>query len=31
MRDADGDGDRSPPGGNSIWSPGKGDVVDVYA
>jgi hypothetical protein len=29
-RDADGDGDRSPPGG-SIWSPGKGNVIDVYA
>ena len=29
-RDADGDGDRSPPGG-SIWSPGKGNVIDVCA
>ena len=29
-RDADGDGDRSPPG-DSIWRPGLGNVVDVYA
>ena len=29
-RDADGDGDRSPPGG-SVWSSGKGNVIDVYA
>ena len=29
-RDADGDGDRSPPGG-SITPKGKGNVVDVYA
>jgi hypothetical protein len=29
-RDAEGDGDHSPPGG-SIWAPGKGDVIDVYA
>jgi len=29
-RDTDGDSDHSPPGGD-IWSPGKGNVVDVYA
>lgn len=27
----DRDGDRSPPGAESIWAPGKGGVVDVYA
>ena len=30
-RDADGDGDRSPPSENSIWAPGKGGVIDTYA
>jgi hypothetical protein len=30
-RDADGDGDRSPPGADSIWGPGKGGVIDTYA
>lgn len=30
-RDADGDGDHSPPGGNSIGAPGMGGVIDVYA
>ena len=29
-RDADGDGDHSPPGG-SIWSLRKGENIDVYA
>jgi hypothetical protein len=30
-RDADGDGDHSPPGGNSIGTPGMGGLIDVYA
>ena len=30
-RDADGDGDHSPPGENSIGAPGRGGVIDVYA
>jgi hypothetical protein len=30
-RDADGDNDRSPPGDNGIWAPGKGGVIDTYA
>ncbi len=30
-RDAEGDGDRSPPGEGSLTPKGKGNVVDVYA
>ncbi len=30
-RDADGDGDHSPPGGNSIGAPGMGGLIDLYA
>jgi hypothetical protein len=30
-RDADGDGDHGPPGGDSIWASDKGQVIDVYA
>jgi hypothetical protein len=30
-RDADGDGDHSPPGANGIWGAGKGGAIDVYA
>ena len=30
-RDADGDGDHSPPGGNTIGTPGMGGLIDVYA
>jgi hypothetical protein len=29
-RSADRDGDRSPPGTDSIWAAGKGGVIDVY-
>jgi hypothetical protein len=29
-RDADGDGDHSPPAGNPIGTPGMGGVIDVY-
>ncbi len=30
-RDADGDGDRSPPGTKGMNAPAKGGLVDVYA
>jgi len=30
-RDADGDGDHSPPGDKGAGEPGKGGVIDVYA